>query len=152
MLLETQAALTALLQQPEVLRAHVPALARKVAEGICQVPGVVVLGDTDGMMVFYPEGNRHYDSHYLFPPWTRGQDLKQRAVRMLHTMFGPVGATVIGGETPVGNMGARVMNRSLGCEVAGHVINPESGPSIRYVLTKERFLQKFPDTTQYVDT
>jgi hypothetical protein len=137
--LEKQAALTAILSDPDILRAHAPALARRVAAGIMQVPGAVVLGDTDGMMVFYPEGNGSYDSHYLFPQWSRGRDLLRAARRLVSAMFTDHGAVTIRGETPVGNLPARRINRALGAVPAGECVNCEGQRCIRYVLTREAF-------------
>jgi hypothetical protein len=136
--LETQAALAAILSDPELLRAHAPALARRVAAGIMEVPGAIVLGDIDGMMVFYPEGEGSYDSHYLFPPWARGRDLLQRTRVFLRGMFSG-GARRISGETPIGNLPARRINRTLGAVPAGECVNSEGQKCIRYVLTREMF-------------
>jgi hypothetical protein len=145
--LETQAQLAALLEVPELMRAHAPAIARRIAAGIMATPGVVVLGDIDGMCVFYTEGNGSYDGHYLFPPWTRGTVLLRRARMFLCAMFRDYAAVVIRGETPKTNLAARRINRVLGFVPAGEVVNPDTGLCIKYILTKEAFLQKHPLTT-----
>lgn len=144
----TQADLAALLNDPELIRRHAPAIARKLAAGIMAVPNVVVLGDTDGMVVFYPEGGGAYDMHYLFPKWARGKEAVDRIKAFMRCLFMEYGATRISGETPIDNLAARRVNRMVGGVPVSIVYNADAGGQcIKYTLTKDRFLQLFPDNT-----
>lgn len=137
--LALQASLRALFMVPEIMKAHAPELARKLAAGVMAVPGRIVMGDVDGMVVFYHEGGGRYDGHYLFPPWTRGKDILTRGRAFIRTMFTEHGATALRGQTPLGNRPARMVNRALGFVPVGEAANTEGQRCIQYELTRERW-------------
>lgn len=111
------------------------------AELVRATPCVVVLGDLDGMAIFYYEGKQRYDGHYVFPPWTRGKDALARARKFIDEMFDKHGAMTISGVVPRDHRAARLMSRALGFIPAGETADCHGRPAVVYRLERARWAE-----------
>lgn len=81
-----------------------------------------------------------WQAHTMALPKARGAYGFAAFHEMLRLMFVGHGAVAIWGQTPVGNLAARALNRRMGCESRGFVDREADGLCELFWLDRVRFL------------
>lgn len=100
-------------------------------------PGVELLGDRDGAVLFRPIAPGVYEMHYLFTGAVRGKAALDCIRKSVATMFTEHNATAICGAVPREHRASRVMSRALGARPIGLHTDSFGRACIVYAVERE---------------
>lgn len=100
----------------------------------------IMLGDEDGVLLFFWRGNDIYEIHYLLTAARRGKEALEFVKQALRFMFTEWGAAGIYGFTPRENRAARAMNRALGAWPIGEAKDSSGRTFIKYTVEREKYV------------
>lgn len=99
-------------------------------------PGVELLGDRDGAVLFRPISHGVYEMHYLFTRAVRGKAALDRIRKAVEVIFTDREATAICGAVPREHRASRVMSRALGARPFGSHTDYFGRACIVYVIER----------------
>lgn len=139
--LYAQQLLNRVLNAPEVILGHAPGLSDLDLSGFAELPGSVVFGDRNGLMLFQYMGDGQYTMHYGLTKRLQGSARMTFIRAAIDDLFTENGASAIVGSTPRVNVLARIVNRALGGRPYGVSVDLQGRDCIDYVLERATWVK-----------
>lgn len=141
------ALLNAIVNRPDVLPKVAPGLDHVDMAAFFTNPRNLMVGNSNGAVIFVHLGEGIYSCHILLTESLRGRDALT-ALRMAFTsLFTLRNCVAITGLIPRENRASRAMVRALGCRPIGSVTDENGRASISYIMERGTWATLLADSS-----